>query len=117
MGGPAQINGPDSPKRKREKKTLGRPRPTINWADLGPTKNTPWSGPDPTQITGLGQNHSGPPQKYFWARTRLAERRKNNAGPASAWPSKHERGEGIIFPPHLLHAETILHAGGKLMQL
>src|SRR3990172_2739017 len=51
-------------------KLLGRFRPTINWAELGPK------------------------QKLFWARPGPEDK----AGPGSAWPS-NQNGRGELFPP------------------
>jgi len=53
--GPAQPTGPDS-----APNVLGRFRPKMYWADLGPKKLLSSSGPDPAQKTGLGQDPPGP---------------------------------------------------------
>ena len=53
--GPAQPTGPDS-----APNVLGRFRPKMDWADLGPKKLLSSSGPDPAQKTGLGQDPPGP---------------------------------------------------------
>ena len=72
--GPAQPTGPDS-----APKVLGRSRPKMDWADLGPTKS----------------------DMLFWARPGPEGR----AGPGPAWPSNKTGRGGIVPPPTLLHAE------------
>ena len=87
------------------------------WADLGPTKNDSlvWARPGPDHRAGpdpfwpTQRNTSGP--EPIWPREGKTTLGQHQPGPANT-----NGGEGIIFPPHLLHAETILHAGGKLMQ-
>jgi len=65
--GPAQPTGPDS-----APNVLGRFRPKMYWADLGPKNYYPL----------LGQTR---PRRLGWARIRLAQQSK--------------RAGGIIFPP------------------
>jgi len=64
--GPAQPTGPDS-----AQKVLGRFRPKMDWADLGPKKKL-------ASPSGLGP--------------------KGKAGPGSTWPS-NKTGGGNYFPP------------------
>ena len=52
----------------------------MGWAGLSPEEN------------GLGQNHSGPSQIFLGQKPSGPEQKKiNNAGPASAWPSDEGR--------------------------
>ena len=115
--GPAQLTGPDS-----APKLVGRFRPKMDWADLGPKKTLlgqirprrqGWSGPpdwaglSPKFLDRfrpkMGWADLGPKTKkhiIFWARPGPEDR----AGPGSAWPKPKRGGGGIIFPPPL-HAE------------
>ena len=88
--GPAQINGPDSAQKGR----LGRPRPN---------KNLGRSQPNLKFFFSLGQ-----------ARPIHAKPVQHRAGPAK----KPQRGENYFSPPRPPPAcRTILHAGGKRLQL
>jgi len=67
-------------------KLLGRFRPKLGWADLGPKQKT---------------------NIFFWARPGPEDR----AGPGSAWP-KPKRGGGNYFPPTpACRTLLVLHAG------
>ena len=127
--GPAQRTGPDS-----APKLVGRFRPKMDWADLGPKKTLlgqirprrqGWSGPPrlgrtQPKISGPisaqnGLGRSRPKKKLniifwaiiFWARPGPEDR----AGPGSAWP-KPKRGGGNYFPPTpACRTLLVLHAG------
>ena len=72
--GPAQPTGLDS-----APKVLGRFRPKMDWADLGPKNNILfWARPGPEGRDGPGS--AWPINKTNWARTSLAQHKKLTGG-------------------------------------